>query len=157
MLVASTSVCVAKKKTAGMKKVHLFGFCSAFNDSVAYLTDVQTLDSTYVLSSGFLAERALYSLQLYGYANEKRGMANPTAAIFFDLKPQKLAKKYQKVKKLYQSDPNVKLILLTDDDFMFIPEEHEEQIVMEVAESAANAASQAGNAKKNKKTKKSKK
>ncbi len=137
MVLTALNVSAAKKK-GGMQKVYVFGFVSSFTDSLAYMTDIQTLDASYVTSSGLLAERTLYSLQLYGFVSEQRGMQNPTSAVFYALKASKIAKKHQKVKKLYMQDTNVRLVMLTDDEFIFMPEEHEEEeVTTEVTEEKA--------------------
>lgn len=129
MVLTALNVSAAKKK-GGMQKVYVFGFVSSFTDSLAYMTDVQTLDASYVTSSGLLTERALYSLQLYGFVSERKGLQNATSAVFYALKAPQIAKKHQKVKKLYMQDPNVRLVMLTDDEFIFMPEEHEEEVIM---------------------------
>ncbi len=124
----------AAKKKGGYQKAYVFGFASSFVDSVAYLTDVQELDSAYILPNGFISDRQLYSLQLYGHVNEKRGVENPTAAFFFALSPKKIAKKYQKVKSLYIDNPNLTLVILPKDEFRFHAEEYMEVLVTETAE-----------------------
>lgn len=146
----------AKKKSGGIQKVYVFGFASSFTDSLAYMTDVQTLDSAYVLNNGFLADRGLYSLQFYGHVNEKRGVENPTSTVFFDVKPQKLAKKYEKVKRMYQKDPNVKLVIVDRDEFGFTCEEYTEELVLETSEEEAAAAAEGQPADEGKKDKKKK-
>lgn len=131
LLLSGTASVSAKKKSGGMQKVYVFGFASSFSDSLAYISDVQVLDSAYILPNGFLADRGLYSLQFYGYVNEQRGMENPTAAVFFDVKAQKLAKRYEKVKRMYQKDPNISLVVLGKGDFRFKCEEYMEELVVE--------------------------
>ena len=147
----------AKKKSGGIQKVYIFGFASSFTDSLAFMTDVQELDSAYVLNNGFLADRALYSLQFYGHVNEKRGVENPTAAVFFDVKPQKLAKKYEKVKRMYQKDPNVRLVIVGKEEFGFTAEEYAETLMVEVSEEEAAAVTEGRPADDGKKDKKKKK
>ena len=131
LLFVAVAVEASAEKKPVMQKVYMFGFASSFTDSLAYLTEVQELDSVYVMPNGFLADRPLYSLQLYGFVNEQRGVAYPTAAVFFDVKSKKLAKRYQKVKRMYQDNPNLKLVVLTREEFGFRPEEYMESIVME--------------------------
>lgn len=109
----------------------MFGFAASFVDSVAYMTDIMEVDSAYVLPNGFLGGRAFYSIQLYGHVNEKHGVENPTAAVFFDVKPKKVAKKFQKVKRNYMQHPTLKLVMIGQDEFRFTREEYEEQLIME--------------------------
>lgn len=131
LLLAAVNVCEAKKKQGGYQKVFAFGFASSFTDSLAYITDVQEVDSVYILSNGFIADRALYSLQLYGYVNEQKGVENPTTAFFFSPKAKTLVKKFNKVKNMYMKHPDLKLEVLTREDFIFKAEEYIEQIVTE--------------------------
>lgn len=127
----------ARKNSGGKQKVYIFGFASSFADTVAYMTDVQELDSAYVMGNGFLADRALYSLQFYAHVNEKRGVANPTTAVFFSPKAKTLQKKYQKVKQKYMKDPSLELVIVPRNEFAFEVEEYMETIVTEDDASAA--------------------
>lgn len=137
-------LCVAcsaqAQKKAEMQKVYVFGFSSSFTDSLAYITDVQVLDSAYIEPNGFLADRVLYSLQLSGYLYEQRGLQNPTTAFFFADKRSKVEKKYLKVKRLQQKNSNVKLIPLGVDEFRFRPEEYIEPGQTEYTEPEEAAA-----------------
>lgn len=151
----------AKKQKGGYQKVYCFGFASSFTDSLAYLTDVQELDSAYIMPNGFIADRQLYSLQLYAHVNDKRGVENPTTAFFFSTKAKPLAKKYQKVKKLYMQESNLQLVIMGRDEFMFKPEEYVETLVTETVEdqpaeeeAAKNESPAATNGKKAGKSKK---
>lgn len=110
-----------------MQKVYVFGFAASFTDSLAFLTDVQVLDSAWVTPNGFLAERTFYSFQLDNYTREKCGLENPTTAIFFDVKRSKLEKKYLKVKRLHQRTNAANLTFLGLDKFRFRNEEHMEE------------------------------
>lgn len=121
----------ARKNSGGKQKVYIFGFASSFADTVAYMTDVQELDSAYLMGNGFLADRALYSLQFFAHVNEKRGVENPTSAVFFSPKAKTLQKKYQKVKQKYIKDPSLELVIVPRDEFAFEVEEYMETLVTE--------------------------
>ena len=123
LMVSTVCLCSAKQKE-GKQRTYMFGFASSFTDSVAYLTDIQAMDSAYIKANGFLADRPLYSLQLYGYLTENLQVKNPTCALFFSLNPKKIAKKYQKVKQMYMENRNVKLALLGKTEFEYMPEEY---------------------------------
>lgn len=131
LLLAAANVVTAKKKGPEMKKVYIFGFASSFADTVAYMTDIQELDSAYILPHGYLDSRAMYSLQVYGYVNEKLGVENPTCAIFFSDKLKKINKKYEKVKNIYLKDSSVELTMIPHEDFAFKAEEYVETLVTE--------------------------
>ena len=117
------------EKNPQMQTVYIFGFSASFTDSLAYLTDVMQLDSAYVTSKGFLADRSLYSLQLENYVQEKYHLPNTTNVVFFSKKRKSLDKKYDKVKRMYQSGEDLKLTLLSESDFHFLPQEYIETVI----------------------------
>jgi len=101
------------------RKIYMFGVAASFTDSVAFITDVQSIDSAYVHYNGFLADRTLYAAQLNNFmqVNEKR--QNMTCVVFFNKNKSKLEKKYLKVKKKYRHDHGVSLMPLGRDVFQF--------------------------------------
>lgn len=107
-----------------MKRVYMFGFSASFTDSVAYVTDIQPIDSAYIhKKNGFLCDRTLYGVQLFNHTNDKLHQQDPICVVFFNPKKQKLEKQYQKVLKRYQQDPNVLLKVLRKEEFAFYAEE----------------------------------
>lgn len=149
LLVLTAVSAEAKKKQGGYQKAYVFGFASSFTDSVAYLTDVQELDSAYIMPNGFIADRHLYSLQMYGYVNEKLGVKTPTVAFFFALNRKKIDKKFQKVKSMYLGSSNVKLEMVNREDFHFTSEEYMETLITE-SEEGVEAKADAKKSKKDK-------
>ncbi len=100
--------------------VYIFGFSASFTDSVAYITDVQRLDSAYVETKGdFLVDRVVYSDQLQTYLEVVKGMQNSTCAVFFAMKKNKLQGEYDKIMKQYAADGNVVLKTLEPGAFNF--------------------------------------
>ena len=96
-LVATTTLYAAGKKT----RVYVYGFAAAFNDSLVYFTDIQTLDSATIASkSGFLYGRDNYSYQLRDYL-KGHGCATPTCITTFSVKRKDIEKKYVSLKKKY--------------------------------------------------------
>lgn len=118
-----------KSKETAMKRVYMYGFAASFLDSVAYITDVQMVDSAFISPHGYLEERSLYSMQMSSYLDEKLKQPNLTCAVMFGEKKKQVIKEYMKVRKRYLEDANVKLEMLTRDEFAFRPEEHYEQVI----------------------------
>lgn len=100
--------------------VYMFGFSASFTDSIAYITDVQQLDSAYIeTKSGFLVDRPIYSDQLQTYLESIKGQPNCTCVVFFDIKKSKLLDEYNKIKKQYMADHNIVLKELEPGTFRF--------------------------------------
>ncbi|MCR5820646.1 MAG: hypothetical protein K6F94_06860 [Bacteroidaceae bacterium] len=113
-----------------MKKVYMFGFAASFTDSLAFQTDIQTVDSAWLMPNGFLVDRPLYSLQMQYYV-EGRGGTNSTCTVFFAEKEKKLKKVWDKIHKRYSKTDGVKLLTVTKNEFQFRPEQYIENFVNE--------------------------
>ncbi len=113
----------AEAATPTQRCVYMFGFAASFKDSVAYITDVQAIDTAYVFKNGFLADRSLYSMQLYSFISYNFGKDEITCAVFFGTKKSKIEKKYLKVRKKYKAEHAVVLTSLGRDTFEFKGEE----------------------------------
>jgi len=124
----------AADKKPVMKRVYLFAFSASFTDSTAYMTDIQTIDSAYVWDNHFLADRALYSLQLDNYLEGTLHKMNNTTVVFFDEKKSKLEDKYLKVRKRYRDGQNLHIIFLGVDQFKFKAEEWMEPYVEDASD-----------------------
>ena len=102
-------------------KVYLFGFATSFNDSTAYMSNVQLLDSAWVDSkTQFLYGRDNYSFQLRDYLKGK-GVVRPTVVMMFGEKKSKLEKKYTKMRKRFLEKNHYHLEYIADDEFHFSP------------------------------------
>ncbi len=121
------------------RKVYMFGFGASFTDSVAYITDVQAIDSAYIHPNGFLADRTLYGVQLDVYLQTVLNKKNMTCVVFFDKSKSKVEKKYLKIKKKYLKDHAVVLTPIGRDEFKF---KREEWIDPTVAENPAQTQPQ---------------
>ncbi len=128
--------------------VYIFGFSASFTDSVAYITDVQQLDSAYVETRyDFLMDRAVYSDQLQTYLETAKQMPNPTCTVFFHTKKGKVMEEYGKIRKRYGGDGSVVLKELTDGSFKFQSPVYEPP-VKTAAEPDATAATKKGKKRK---------
>lgn len=114
-----------------VKPVYMFGFATSFTDSLAYITDIQRVDSAYLYKNGFLADRTHYSRQLADML-EKTGQTNMTCAVFFSPKKATVEKKYLRVKRRFARDHGVAVTPLGSNVFQFKAVPYEEVVVKEV-------------------------
>ena len=118
--------------------IYIFGVSASFNDSIVYITDIQTLDSAWVDDkTGFLLMRNEYSNQMRSYFTAK-GQLNRTCLVCFADNEKKILKKYAKMKKRYMSDKKKKRNFdyreLDEDEFKFTcvaPTVFEEEVMMD--------------------------
>ena len=100
--------------------VYMFGFSASFTDSLAYITDIQQLDSAYIdTKTGFLVDRAVYSDQLQTFIEAMKGVEQPTCAVFFHTKKAKLVKEFTKIKSKYATDDSLILMSVAGEGFRF--------------------------------------
>ena len=119
--------CVCASLSAKVEKtaVYMFGFSASFTDSVAYITDIQRLDSVYMdTKNGFLIDRVVYSDQLQTYLEGILDMKNSTCVVLFDTKKKKLQTEYNKIRKRYEQDADVLLKPLENVGFRFQSSSH---------------------------------
>lgn len=109
------------------KSVYLFGFASNFDSNVIYLTDIQKIDSAFIMKSGFLYSRDSYSYQLTEHM-KKIGQEHAYNAIFFSNNRDKIEKRYVKLKNKYLKPKKKKkaqvtiysVQYITSPDFQFV-------------------------------------
>jgi len=130
VLVALLPLTLDSAKKPEKKRVYMFGFAASFTDSLAFQTEIQAVDSVWLLPNGFLVDRALYSLQLQYYV-EGKGSTNSTATVFFAEKAYKLKKVWEKVRKRYEKADGVSLTIVPQTDFQFRPEQYNEPTIDE--------------------------
>ncbi len=121
-LLAVTVGLQAEKKPK-MQTVYVFGVSMSFTDPQVYLTDVIKLDSAYVMPNGFLVNRQMYSYQLQDYVDKLGQVKQSTNSVFFDVRKDKVMKKYNRVKRRFLEAKDVTLVPLSTDDFRFTAEE----------------------------------
>ena len=110
----------AKGPQKSGERIYIYGCAASFLDSVVYITDVQPLDSAILTKkTGFLVGRQLYSEQLYTFLQQQVGPRQLTCAVFFDKKPLRIKKKYQKMLKDYQGQEHLNVKILQTSDFAF--------------------------------------
>lgn len=105
------------------KPVYLFGFATSFVDSLAYITDVQYIQSAYIdTKTKFLIGRNLYSVQFQDFLEENEGCKHAVTSIFFGDKKEKMEKKLLSVRRRFEGDFKIKIV-----NCSFNPESLEEQ------------------------------
>ncbi|MBQ8047176.1 MAG: hypothetical protein IJ196_04545 [Prevotella sp.] len=90
-----------KQKQDSGKGTYIFGYATTFTDSVIYMTEIQRLDSAYILKNGFLYSRDSYSYYLHDHMVNKLNVSNAICAVSFAKKQKKIEKKYLSMRKKY--------------------------------------------------------
>ena len=117
---ASLTAFAAKKDKADEpKRVYLYGVSVNFNDSVVYMTDVQSLDSMVINKDGSIRNYANYSIQMKVYLEGVLGKSNQTCAVIYSDNKKKLEKRFVKMRKRYQADKNRLFLQVGADAFRF--------------------------------------
>jgi hypothetical protein len=99
--------------------VYAFGVSASFTDTVVYYTNVQLLDSAFLDNRGFLPKRELYTYQMKNYLEYQKGEKNRTCMIYFSKNQGKLEKEKTKVLNKYKKNKEVRLQLLSPEEFEF--------------------------------------
>lgn len=117
-LICISTAC-AKKKVE-VQPVYMFGYALSPNDSTVYVTDIQRVDTAYVQNSnGFLVGRSLFSQQFQDYLLHKQGVKNAACNVFFNVKHNKLQKKYDRVTLRAKNDEDFRLCLIAKTAYTF--------------------------------------
>ena len=123
--------CVINGNAKGYRpaKIYMFGFASSFNDSIVYLTDIQTVNAYLVNNrTKFLANREDYSYQLRNYLQSNGLEAFPTCITMFAENEKDATKKYLKLKERYEkSKKKYSIKSLKDSQFKYTPVEPDQQ------------------------------
>ena len=89
-------------KNVMLPKAYMFGFVASFNDSIVFFTDIQEVDSVWVLEKKeLLAGRSSYAYQLREFFTNSFNMPNRTCIVISDKNRKNVEKKYAKMKKIY--------------------------------------------------------
>lgn len=103
ILLAATAYIPASAKNIMVPKAYMFGFIASFNDSIVFFTDIQEVDSVWVMEKkkAILAGRNNYAAQLRNFFSNSFNLNNRTCVVISDTKRKKVEKKYAKMKKQY--------------------------------------------------------
>lgn len=123
--------CVINGNAKGYRpaKIYMFGFAASFNDSIVYLTDIQTVNAYLVNNrTKFLANREDYSYQLRNYLQSNGLEAYPTCITMFAENEKDATRKYLKLKERYEkSKKKYSIKSLKDSQFKYTPVEPDQQ------------------------------
>lgn len=127
--IATQGIQAKSKEKVSMQRIYMFGYAISYVDSVAYMTDMQRMDSAYVHNdNGFLCDRALYATQLRNHMEQALGLRNTTCVVFFDKNEAKLSKKFLKIRDIQREKEELPLRVLDAGTFAFTPEEYIESV-----------------------------
>lgn len=83
-------------------KAYMFGFVASFTDSIVFFTDIQEVDSVWLMPrKKMLAGKSNYSYQLRNFCADSLGFKNRTVVVVSALTRKEIEKKYAKMKKDY--------------------------------------------------------
>lgn len=105
----------------GKGTVYIFGVGQQLTDEDVYFTEVLAVDSLDLdKKTKFLPFRYDFSLQMKEYLEGKLGLKKQTVCVFFSDNKKKIEKKYNKVKKRYDVNPDRQVTVIALKDFMFV-------------------------------------
>lgn len=118
----------AKKHRVKVKPMYMIGVAISHLDSVAFITDMQMVDSlTIEKKTKFLMDRQLYSFQLQRYLEQNYECAPYVPAVFFGSKRKKMERRYLSLHKRYSQTNRYRIVLVDQSQFRFKAEEYIEQ------------------------------
>lgn len=103
ILLAASAYIPASAKNIMVPKAYMFGFIASFNDSIVFFTDIQEVDSVWVMEKKklILAGRSSYAAQLRDFFSSGFNLNNRTCVVISGTKRKDVEKKYAKMKKQY--------------------------------------------------------
>ncbi|MBR5325914.1 MAG: hypothetical protein IKU49_05425 [Prevotella sp.] len=103
ILLAASAYMPASAKNIMVPKAYMFGFIASFNDSIVFFTDIQEVDSVWVMEKKkvILAGRSNYAAQLRDFFSKSFNLNNRTCVVISGTKRKDVEKKYAKLKKQY--------------------------------------------------------
>lgn len=123
LLVATLTLSAKKKANAehseSAQTVYLYALSASFNDSIVYITDIQTVEGAYIEKKHILGGLRQYVQQMDRYFKEK-GVADRINTVFFKTKRTKAEKQFVKLRKRYTKD-GIDLRVLPQGEFSFQP------------------------------------
>ena len=102
VLIAALAYVPSLAQNRVVPKAYMFGFVASFNDSIIFFTDIQEVDSVWLMpKKKILAGRSKYSSQLRNFCADALGLKNRTVVVVSSLNRKDIEKKYAKMKKDY--------------------------------------------------------
>ena len=119
ILFALVALCAALQVSARdrQQSIYMFAYGTSFNDSTVYLSTVEVVkNATLEDKTNFLNSRLTYSNAFKQYLDEKYNGVH-TAAVFFNVKREKLEKMYLKIRRNTQKSKSTRLVEVPMSDF----------------------------------------
>lgn len=117
LLICILTVGSAQAKGKKTRQVYAFAFGTCLNDSVVYLSAIETLpDAELDRKTQFLNNRSTYSNRLKFYLDGKYNRTH-TCAVFFGEKKDALEKTYVQLRRNYNKDKHAVLVEIPLTDF----------------------------------------
>lgn len=114
--ILAVSLSAKKKSNNNAVQVYMYGLSTSFNDTIAYMTDLQRVDSAYLEKGKFLGGMKEYVSQMGNYFNKDGRRTN---IVFFKTDVKKAEKAYVKLRKRYSTSKNVELRFVPNEDMKF--------------------------------------
>lgn len=100
--------------------VYMFSISAEFGDSMVYVTGVQQVENVQLTKKyDYLYFRSDYSQQFAQFLGNTYGASNQTTCVIFDKSKKKLVKRFMKIMKHYEENPDMHINLITADRFHF--------------------------------------
>lgn len=121
ILFALVALCAALQVSARdrQQSIYMFAYGTSFNDSTIYLSTVEVVkNATLEQKTNFLNNRLSYSNAFKQFLDVKYSGIH-TAAVFFNVKREKLEKMYLKIRRNTQKSRTMRLVEVPASDFRF--------------------------------------
>lgn len=120
----------AKKRKVVQKPVYMIGVGISLVDSMAFITDMQQVDSvTLEKKHKFLMDRQLYSFQFQRYLERAYKGGPYIPCVFFNKSKKKMERQYLSLHKRYVQSKELRMILVDISQFRFKAEKYVEGTV----------------------------
>lgn len=115
--------------------LYIFGYALSPTDSTIYLTNIQRIDTAYMVKkTRMMIARAVYSQQLQQYLEESGNVRGSICTIFFNEKKDKLEKKRNRVSMRAQKEVDFQISFLNSLNMTFTPVQWDESMTPELIE-----------------------
>ena len=102
LLLAAVAIVPTLAQNRVVPKAYMFGFAASFTDSIVFFTDIQEVDSVWLMPrKKMLAGKSNYSYQLRNFCADSLGLKNRTVVVVSALNRKDIEKKYAKMKREY--------------------------------------------------------
>lgn len=127
LIFLASVVCHNAEAKVKQQPVYMFGFATSFVDSIAYITEIQLIDSAYVdTKTTFLIGRSGYSMEFQDYLDKNENCKHPVTSILFGKKKEKMEKRRLSLIQRYEKDFKLKTVAYSFHPESYIAQEKKE-------------------------------